>query len=58
MRRSVIMLPVDYGMTCLAFLLLPLPGVFLGVYAVLAAAHVLMCAAFLPKWRSDLLRLG
>ncbi|MFZ3417656.1 CDP-alcohol phosphatidyltransferase family protein [Arthrobacter sp. 3Tela_A] len=58
MRRSVITLPVDYGMTCLAFLLLPLPGVFLVVYAVLAAAHVLMCAAFLPKWRSELLRLG
>ena len=58
MRRSVITLPVDYGVTCLAFLLLPLPGVFLGVYAVLAAAHLLMCAAFLPKWRSELLRLG
>lgn len=58
MRRSVITLPVDYGVTCLAFLLLPLPDVFLAVYAVLAAAHVLMCAAFLPKWRSELLRLG
>ncbi|MBD8043085.1 CDP-alcohol phosphatidyltransferase family protein [Arthrobacter sp. Sa2BUA2] len=58
MRRSVITLPVDYGMTCLAFLLLPWPGVFLIAYAVLAAAHVLMCAAFLPKWRSELLRLG
>lgn len=58
MRRSVITLPVDYGMTCLAFLLLPLPGVFLVAYAVLAGAHLLMCAAFLPKWRSELLRLG
>ena len=57
-RRSVITLPVDYGMTCLAFLLLPWPAVFLGAYLVLAAAHVLMCAAFLPKWRSELLRLG
>lgn len=58
MRRSVITLPVDYGMTCLAFLLLPWPDVFLVVYAVLAGAHVLMCAAFLPKWRSELLRLS
>ena len=55
---SVVTLPVDYGMTCLAFLLLPWPGLFLTAYLVLAAAHVLMCAAFLPKWRSELLALG
>ncbi|MFF2676546.1 CDP-alcohol phosphatidyltransferase family protein [Arthrobacter koreensis] len=58
MRRSIVTLPVDYGVTCLAFLLLPLPGVFVSVYAGLAAAHVLMCAAFLPKWRSELLGLA
>lgn len=58
MRRSIITLPVDYGVTCLAFLFLPLPEVFLWLYAGLAAAHALMCAAFLPKWRSELLRLG
>ncbi|MDK1360169.1 CDP-alcohol phosphatidyltransferase family protein [Arthrobacter sp. zg-Y1219] len=58
LRRSVLTLPVDYGMTCLAFLLLPWPQVFLVAYLVLAAAHVLMCAAFLPKWRSELLALG
>lgn len=56
--RSALTLPVDYGMTCLAFLLLPWPRVFLVAYLVLAAAHVLMCAAFLPKWRSELLALG
>lgn len=56
--RSVATLPVDYGMTCLAFVLLPWPRVFLAAYLVLAAAHVLMCAAFLPKWRSELLALG
>lgn len=57
LRRSIMTLPVDYGMTCLAFLLLPWPTVFLAAYAVLAAAHVLMCLAFLPKWRSELLAL-
>lgn len=56
--RSAVTLPVDYGVTCLVFLLLPWPQVFLAAYLVLAAAHVLMCAAFLPKWRSELLALG
>ncbi|MCQ2001740.1 CDP-alcohol phosphatidyltransferase family protein [Arthrobacter zhaoxinii] len=58
LMRSAVTLPVDYGMTCLAFLLLPWPRVFLAAYLVLAAAHVLMAAAFLPKWRSELLALG
>ncbi|WP_104055230.1 MULTISPECIES: CDP-alcohol phosphatidyltransferase family protein [unclassified Arthrobacter] len=58
LRRSVVTLPVDYGVTCLSFLLLPWPGLFLTAYAVLAVAHVLMCLAFLPKWRSELLALG
>lgn len=56
--RSAVTLPVDYGMTCLAFLLLPWPQVFLAAYLVLAAAHVLLCAVFLPKWRAELLALG
>lgn len=56
--RSIVMLPVDYGMTCLAFLLTPIPSAFLAVYLVLAAAHVLIGAAFMRHWRSKLLRLG
>lgn len=56
--RSAVTLPVDYGMTCLAFLLLPWPQLFLAAYLVLAAAHVLLCAVFLPKWRAELLALG
>lgn len=55
--RSVATLPVDYGMTCLIFLLLPWPMAFLAAYLVLAAAHILMCAAFIPKWRTELLAL-
>lgn len=55
--RSVVMLPVDYGVTCLAFLLLPGPVVFLAAYLTLAAAHVLIGAAFVLHWRGKLLRL-
>lgn len=56
--RSVVMLPVDYGMTCLAFLLTPIPPAFLAVYLILAAAHVLIGAAFMRHWRAKLLGLG
>ncbi|MCQ1947843.1 MULTISPECIES: CDP-alcohol phosphatidyltransferase family protein [unclassified Arthrobacter] len=55
--RSVVMLPADYGITCLAFLALPAPSVFLTVYLILAAAHVVLGAAFVRHWRSKLLRL-
>lgn len=56
--RSVVMLPVDYGVTCLAFLLVPMPSVFLTVYLILGAAHVLIGAAFIRHWRAKLLRLS
>ena len=55
--RSVVMLPVDYGLTCLAFLLTPWPSVFFAAYLLLAAGHVLIGAAFMRHWRSKLLRL-
>jgi len=48
--RSVLMLPLDYGFTCLIFLLLPFPRVFVVAYVLLAAAKVLACGAFLAKW--------
>lgn len=55
--RSVVMLPVDYGVTCLAFLLVPMPSVFLIAYLVLAAAHLVIGAAFIRHWRAKLLQL-
>lgn len=55
--RSVVMLPVDYGVTCLAFLLVPMPSVFLAAYLVLAAAHLVIGAAFIRHWRAKLLQL-
>ncbi|MEU2286239.1 CDP-alcohol phosphatidyltransferase family protein [Streptomyces sp. NPDC013178] len=52
--RSVLLLPVDYGLTCLSFLFLGSQDVFLAVYCALLAAHVLFMAAFLVKWFREL----
>ncbi len=47
--RSVLLLPVDYGVTCLGFLFLGSERLFLGVYLALLAAHVLFLPAFLVR---------
>ncbi|WP_416982156.1 CDP-alcohol phosphatidyltransferase family protein [Streptomyces sp. T028] len=52
--RSVLLLPVDYGLTCLGFLFLGSQDVFLAVYCTLLLAHVLFMAAFLVKWFREL----
>ncbi|MGW0790103.1 CDP-alcohol phosphatidyltransferase family protein [Streptomyces sp. NPDC002911] len=58
--RAVALLPADYGIFCLVFLLLGAPGVFRAGYAVLAAVHALFLVAFLGKWFRELkaLRAG
>lgn len=48
--RSVIMLPVDYGILCWVYLLLPFAVVFTVAYALVAAAKVLTTSALLLKW--------
>ncbi|MFH8798584.1 CDP-alcohol phosphatidyltransferase family protein [Streptomyces sp. NPDC017936] len=52
--RSVLLLPVDYGLTCISFLLLGSQQVFLTVYCALLLAHVVFMAAFLVKWFREL----
>ncbi|MEV6179245.1 CDP-alcohol phosphatidyltransferase family protein [Streptomyces sp. NPDC052016] len=52
--RSVLLLPVDYGVTCVAFLFLGSQQIFLSVYCALLLAHVLFMAAFLVKWFREL----
>ncbi|MET7654097.1 MULTISPECIES: CDP-alcohol phosphatidyltransferase family protein [unclassified Streptomyces] len=52
--RSVLLLPVDYGLTCLSFLFLGSQDLFLPVYCTLLLAHVLFMAAFLVKWYREL----
>ncbi|MFI6122065.1 CDP-alcohol phosphatidyltransferase family protein [Streptomyces sp. NPDC051064] len=52
--RAVALLPADYGVFCLVFLLLGAPGAFRAGYAVLAAVHALFLVAFLVKWFREL----
>lgn len=52
--RAFLMLPVDYGVLCLAFVFLPWVDVFFVVYAVLAAVNALFCVAYLIKWAREL----
>ncbi|WP_031088567.1 CDP-alcohol phosphatidyltransferase family protein [Streptomyces sp. NRRL WC-3549] len=52
--RAVALLPADYGVFCLVFLLLGAPTAFRAGYAVLAAVHALFLVAFLVKWFGEL----
>jgi phosphatidylglycerophosphate synthase len=52
--RAVALIPVDYGVFCLVFLLLGSPTAFRVGYTVLFAAHALFLAAFLAKWFREL----
>lgn len=55
--RAVALLPVDYGVFCLVFLLLGSPTAFRLGYTVLFAAHALFLVAFLTKWFRELAAL-
>jgi phosphatidylglycerophosphate synthase len=55
--RSAVMLPVDYGVTCVVFLLVPWPTLFFGVYCLLAVAKVGSTSVFLRKWYLSLRRI-
>ncbi|WP_419994398.1 CDP-alcohol phosphatidyltransferase family protein [Streptomyces boninensis] len=52
--RAVALLPVDYGVFCLVFLLLGSEDVFLVAYAALFVVNVLFLAAFMAKWFREL----
>lgn len=54
--RAIALLPVDYGVFCLVFLLLGSPDAFLAGYAALAAANAVVAAALLAKWFRSLKR--
>lgn len=55
--RAVALLPVDYGVFCLIFLLLGSPAAFRLGYTVLFVAHALFLVAFLVKWFRELAAL-
>lgn len=52
--RAVALLPADYGVFCLVFLLLGDEAAFRVGYAVLAVVHALFLVAFLVKWFREL----
>ncbi|MFF3733911.1 CDP-alcohol phosphatidyltransferase family protein [Streptomyces sp. NPDC002476] len=52
--RAVALLPADYGVFCLVFLLLGDPTAFRLGYAALAAVHALFLVLFLVKWFREL----
>ena len=54
LRRSFIMLPVDTGVTCLFYVLLPFPLVFAVVYALATLAKCAVAAVLLGKWFATL----
>ncbi|MER6995598.1 CDP-alcohol phosphatidyltransferase family protein [Streptomyces sp. NPDC000410] len=52
--RSLLLLPVDYGVLCVSFLFLGNRDFFLDLYVVLLVANVLFMAAFLVKQYREL----
>ncbi|QCB94440.1 CDP-alcohol phosphatidyltransferase family protein [Cellulomonas shaoxiangyii] len=56
--RPVLVLPTDYGVLCLAFLLYGLPQVFVPVLGVLTLGTAGFLALALPKWFRDVRSLG
>ncbi|MGD7707098.1 CDP-alcohol phosphatidyltransferase family protein [Microlunatus sp. Y2014] len=56
MVRAVLLLPADYGILAVSFVLWGLPTVFLGWYALLALANLLILLALLVRWYRQLSR--
>lgn len=54
---TALKLPTDYGVLCLAMVVLGFPAVFLPVYTVLAAATAGYTVLVVGKWRRDVLHL-
>jgi phosphatidylglycerophosphate synthase len=52
--RALALLPADYGVLALCFLLWGLPGVFQTVYALLLAANAVLLVLLLTKWFREL----
>ncbi|QUH03317.1 CDP-alcohol phosphatidyltransferase family protein [Saccharopolyspora erythraea] len=52
--RSLLVVPTDYGLLCLVFLLLGSPAAFAAGYGVLFTCNALFLVAALPKWFGDM----
>jgi phosphatidylglycerophosphate synthase len=56
--RSLVVLPTDYGVLCLVFVLLGSAPAFLAGYGFLAVCTAGFVLAALPRWRREMSRLG
>ena len=56
--RAIMIIPTDYGLFCLLFLLLGAPLLFSGVYTVLFACNAVILVLVLVKWFRDMGALG
>ncbi|ANS79786.1 hypothetical protein SGUI_2390 [Serinicoccus hydrothermalis] len=56
--RSLLVIPTDYGLLCLVFLMLGAPMVFGGIYLVLLLCATGFLVLALPKWYRDMSQLG
>jgi hypothetical protein len=52
--RSILVVPTDYGLLCLSFLLLGAPTAFFGVYTVITAATAGFLALAAVKWYREI----
>jgi phosphatidylglycerophosphate synthase len=55
--RSLLVLPTDYGVLCIAFLLFGVPVVFVPVYGLLFLANTAYALLALPKWFREMGRI-
>lgn len=55
--RSILVLPNDYGVLCVALFFLGVHAVFVPLYTVLFAANVLLLLAALVRWYRELARM-
>jgi hypothetical protein len=55
---SLVILPADYGVLCLCFVLLGFHDAFVWVYSAITLAGVALLVAALGKWFRDLSRLA
>lgn len=56
--RAVLVLPMDYGVLCLSFLLLGIVPLFITVYTLIVAATTLFLLAAAVKWFREMKSLG
>ena len=52
--RSLLVLPTDYGLLCLVFVLLGFPAVFIVVYGLMFLANAGYLLLACPKWFRDM----